>query len=92
MAKNQLRDSGPPARGPPEGRQLSAERAICRVARPTKRYELRQALRRENIKPTLSPEQLEARVLAWLGITPEQLRTIRGSAALRVLSEAGSTS
>ena len=47
--------------------------------------------RRENIKPTMTPEELETRVLAWLRITPEQLQAMQASRpTLRVLSEAGS--
>jgi phage terminase small subunit len=47
--------------------------------------------RRENIKPTMSPEQLEARVCDLLRITPEQLRAMQAARpTLRVLSEAGS--
>jgi len=42
--------------------------------------------RRENIKPQMSPEQFETRVLAWLGITREQLRAVQASAALRTLA------
>lgn len=45
--------------------------------------------RRENIKPPLSPEQLQARILDFLRITPEQLRVMRASGpTLRVLFEA----
>ena len=50
--------------------------------------------RRENIKSPMSPEQLQARVLDLLRITPEQLRQLRAMRAsgptLRVLSEAAS--
>jgi hypothetical protein len=40
----------------------------------------------------MTPEQLEARVLDLLRITPEQLRAIRaaGPSTFRLLSEAGS--
>ena len=49
--------------------------------------------RRENIKPTISREELEARLLTWLRITPEQLHAMQASRpTLRALSEAGSTS
>lgn len=44
--------------------------------------------RRENIKPTMSPEQLEALVLRLLRITPDQLRAMRGSTALRAFAVA----
>jgi hypothetical protein len=43
--------------------------------------------RRENIKPSLTPEQLQARVLDLLRITPEQLRAMRSSAALREFAD-----
>ena len=43
--------------------------------------------RRENIKSPMSPEQLQARVLDLLRITPEQLRAIQASAALRTFAD-----
>jgi hypothetical protein len=47
--------------------------------------------RRENIKPTMSREQLAASVCALLRISPEQLRVMQASGpTLGVLSEAGS--
>jgi hypothetical protein len=42
--------------------------------------------RRENIKSPMSPEQLQARVLDLLRITPEHLRAMRSSTALRSLA------
>jgi hypothetical protein len=46
--------------------------------------------RRENIKSTMSREELEARILDFLRITPDQLRAMQASRpTLRVLSEAG---
>jgi hypothetical protein len=43
--------------------------------------------RRENIRSPMSLEQLEARVLDLLRITPEQLRAMRSSAALRTFAD-----